>query len=97
MENMESWTLGIVLGGAIISSLGALSTYTMEEKTPTIKSISRDFIIGSILFCFILYLLPDSTKSILSYVTSLFALTKALSPISTIEDAIEVEVGIPKF
>ena len=97
MENMESWLLGIVLGGAIISSLGALSTYTMEEKAPTIKSVSRDFIIGSILFCFILYLLPESTKNVLTYVTSLLALTKTLSPISSIEDAIEVEVGIPKF
>lgn len=94
---MESWIVGIILGGTIISSLGALSTYTMEEKIPTIKSISRDFIIGSILFCFILYLLPDSTKYILSYLTGLFTLTKALSPISPIEEAIEIEVGIPKF
>ena len=95
---MVSWVLGIILGGTVISSLGAISTYTMEEKIPTIKSISRDFIIGSILFCFILYLLPDSTNSVLTYLTSLFALTTtALSPITPIEEAIEIEVGIPKF
>lgn len=94
---METWFLGILLGGTVISSLGAVSTYNIEEKTPTIKSVSRDFIIGSILFCFILYLLPDSTNSVLSYIISLIALTKTISPISQVEDTIEIEVGIPKF
>lgn len=94
---METWLLGILIGGTIISGLGAVSTYTMEEKTPTLKSVSRDFIIGSILFCFILYLLPDSTNSMIAYITSLFTLTKAIVPVLPVEDAIEIEVGIPKF
>lgn len=94
---MNNWFLGLFLGGTIISSLGAISTYTMEEKIPTIKSVSRDFIIGTILFGFILYLLPDSTNSVLTYISSLLVLTKTLSPISSLEEAIEIEVGIPKF
>lgn len=94
---MGYWLFGILIGGIIISSLGALSTYTLEEKNPTIKSISRDFIIGSILSSFILYLLPESTLSVLTYLSGVIPLSSIISATPSIEDSIEVEVGIPKF
>ena len=45
---MNEYILGVLFGGSLITGLGAVSTYTVENKQPTIKTISRDFIIGSV-------------------------------------------------
>ena len=91
---MNEWIGGILFGGIFISSLGALSTYTIEKSNPTVKSIMRDFIIGSILFCFIIYLLPESSLSLLTYLTSFIPFTM-VTPL--VEDQMEIQVGLPKF
>ena len=91
-EKMDSqWITGIIFGGVLISSLGAVSSYTLEEKKPTIKSILRDFIIGSMLFLFIMNLLPESSTSLLTYITS-----KIPSGGGGAGD-MEIDVGVPTF
>ena len=92
---MNQYILGILFGGSLISSLGAVSTYTMEKKEPTPKSLMRDFLIGSVLFMLIMHLLPESSSSLLSYLTGLFAFSSILP--TTISDDIEIQVGVPKF
>ena len=85
---MNQYLIGIIFGGLLISSLGALSTYNLEEKKPTIKSLIRDFIIGSILFVLVMQLLPESSTSLINTITSV---------IPTSIDDIEIQVGVPKF
>ena len=92
---MNQFLLGVLFGGGLITSLGAVSTYTVEKKTPTIKSLSRDFIIGSVLFVLIMQLLPESSSSLLTYFTSILSFT-SFSSVSNNDD-IEIQVGIPKF
>jgi hypothetical protein len=86
------YVYGIFIGGSLISALGAISTYNLENKKPTTKSISRDFIIGSILFLLIMQLLPESSLSIINYIVSFipFGLT------SPAED-LDIQVGLPMF
>lgn len=93
--------IGTVLGGSLIATLGSISTISIEKKQPTIKSISRDFIIGAILFMFIMYLLPESTTNLINTITSLFTLSVMKSASATnggsISDDLEIQVGVPKF
>jgi len=82
---------GILFGGILISGLGALSTYTLEEKNPTIKTLSRDFIIGSILFLLIMQLLPESSAAIIAFIMSY------IPSVGITNDDIDIEIGMPKF
>lgn len=91
---MNQYVLGVLFGGGLISSLGAISTYSIEKKKPTIKSVSRDFIIGSVLFMLIMQLLPESSSSLLAYLTGLF--TFSFTSMPAVDD-VEIQVGIPKF
>jgi hypothetical protein len=95
---MNSQIVGILVGGSLIASLGSLSTYSLENKNPTIKSVSRDFIIGAILFMFIMYLLPESTENLLKMIMGLLTVSLASQTGSGSEtDELEVQVGVPKF
>jgi hypothetical protein len=96
---MNQQVLGVVLGGSLIASLGSISTYTFEKKEPTIKSVSRDFIIGGILFMFIMYLLPESSMALINMITSLsiFSLPSLSLPTTASQDDLEINVGVPKF
>ena len=87
------------MGGSLIAGLGSISTYTFEKKEPTIKSVSRDFIIGGILFMFIMYLLPESSMSLINMITSLsiFSLPSLSLPTTASHDDLEINVGVPKF
>jgi hypothetical protein len=91
--------LGVVLGGSLIAALGSISTYTFEKKDPTIKSVSRDFIIGGVLFMFIMYLLPESSMSLINMITSLsiFSLPSFTNVATASQDELEINVGVPKF
>ena len=90
---MNDYLIGILFGGSLITSLGAVSTYSVEKKSPSIKSVSRDFIIGSLLFVMIMQLLPESSLSIIKYITSFIPSQLALPK----SDELELNVGIPKF
>ena len=91
---MKDLLIGIIFGGSLIASLGALSTYSLENKQPTKKSIMRDFIIGSILFVFIMQLLPDSSQSVILFLTNL--IPTSIPQVTEFND-LEIEVGIRKF
>ena len=98
---------GIVLGGVLISSVGAASSHFMDEKPPSMKSVSRDFIIGAVMVAMIMQLLPESSTSVIEFVLkmaplALFAESKNV--VETITEVVtaapaeeEVVVGVPKF
>ena len=87
---------GMVLGGVVISSLGAGSTYFLEEKNPSFKSVMRDFIIGAIMVTMIIQLLPESSTYIIEYMMSLVPIAM-LKTVQAGGEDIEVRVGVPKF
>lgn len=89
---------GITLGGVTISSLGAASTYMLEKKQPTVKSIVRDFIIGCVLVLMLLQLLPDSASSIAGFVASFTKMVGGnLTSMSDAGPELEIQVGPPGF
>jgi hypothetical protein len=91
---------GMILGGVVISALGAASTHFVEEKKPTVKSLGRDFIIGSIMVAMIMQLLPESTTSIVEFLVALAPLTlftPSKAEVVEIKEEMEVKVGVPKF
>ena len=92
---------GMVLGGVVISALGAASTHFVEEKQPTMKTLSRDFIIGGIMVLMIMQLLPESSTTIVDFIMGLVPLTLfaqgTTAALEVIHDEMEVKVGVPKF
>ena len=91
---------GMILGGVVISALGAASTHFVEEKKPTVKSLGRDFIIGSIMVAMIMQLLPESTTSIVEFLVALAPLTlftPSKAAVVEIKEEMEVKVGVPRF
>ena len=93
---MSQLVVGILFGGALISSLGAISNYSLEKKQPTMKSVARDFIIGSVLFLLIMQLLPESSESLLSYITSM-SFISAIPDMSSSVEELDIQVGLPEF
>jgi Na+/phosphate symporter len=106
------FVLGAVLGGTTLSLLSAAGTFALEKQQPTVKTLSRDFILGAILFLMIMQLLPESTGNLVSYAISfisipaIFSAAKNVMPeaipevkdvIDAITDEIEVKVGVPRF
>ena len=94
---MNEYLLGVLFGGSLITSLGAISSYTVEKKEPTIKSLMRDFIIGSILFVLIMQLLPESSSALLKYLTSLIPFSLFSSSSLIDYEELELQVGMPNF
>lgn len=100
---------GMVLGGVLISAIGAASTVFAEGKKPTVKSISRDFIIGSVMIALIIQLLPESSTSLIQFVMGLVPLAlfqrggggapggSAVASDSLGMEQMEVKVGVPRF
>ena len=91
---------GMGLGGVLISSLGTGSTIFIEKKSPSFKTVARDFIIGAILVALIMQLLPESTTSL---VKAVMAMVPAMSYVAMkggdteAPDDMEVQVGVPNF
>ena len=94
---MNALVPGMVLGGVIIASLGAGTTYYLEEKDPSFKTIARDFIIGAIMMMMILQLLPESAEFMVSSVLTLIPLSLFAKAPAVEEDLMEVKVGVPNF
>lgn len=91
---------GMIIGGVFISALGAGSTLALEEKQPTLKSLSRDFIIGSVMMMMVLQLLPESTTSMVQWVLGLIPMAlfnRVQAGGAEQVDSLEVKVGVPKF
>lgn len=94
---------GMVLGGVLISAIGAGSTLFVEEKRPSAKSMSRDFIIGATMVALIMQILPESSTSTIQFLLGLVPLTlfsqKGGGPSGgdAGHDDLEVKVGVPRF
>jgi hypothetical protein len=99
---------GMALGGAVIAAIGAGSTMYVEEKKPSAKSLSRDFIIGAVMVAMIMQLLPESTTSVIQYLLALAPLSLFKSAPAAIAESVaaatasssedmEVKVGVPRF
>ena len=96
---------GMVLGGVVISAIGAASTKFVEEKAPSAKSLARDFIIGAVMVAMIIQLLPESSESVIKFVIGLVPLALFTEGQKVIADAVavvaeeveEVKVGVPRF
>jgi hypothetical protein len=93
---------GIASGGLLIASVGAAASYYMEKKKPTVKSIMRDFIIGSVLVLMILQLLPDSIQQIANFIPNVSSfsssdLVKEFASTVVPSNDMEIQVGIPGF
>ena len=95
---------GMALGGIVISALGAGSTIFLEEKKPSVKSLSRDFIIGAIMVALIIQLLPESATTVIQLALSLAPLS-LFQGLPTLPGMTggggaseeEVKVGVPSF
>jgi hypothetical protein len=97
----------MVLGGALISAIGAGSTIFVEEKRPSVKSLSRDFIIGATMVALIMQILPESSTSTIEFLLGLVPLSlfsaaagsqKGGDAASAASDSdLEVKVGVPRF
>lgn len=88
---------GMIIGGVVISSIGAGSTYFLEEKHPSFKSLARDFIIGAIMVMMILQLLPESSSFLIEYLMALVPLSLFKTVQTGGESDMEVKVGVPRF
>jgi hypothetical protein len=94
---------GMVLGGVLISAVGAASTTFTEGKKPSVKSVSRDFIVGAVMLMLVMQLLPESSATLVKFIMGLVPLAlfqkggadTAAAPAAA--DDIEVRVGVPRF
>jgi len=88
----------MLLGGVIICCIGAASTYYLEEKAPSAKSLTRDFIIGAAMLAMILQLLPESSEYLIQYTLNLLPLSMLKTiQAGNVESDVEVKLGVPKF
>lgn len=92
---------GIAIGGVTIAGVGAASTYYMDNKKPSIKSIMRDFIIGSVLVLMLIQLLPDSIQQVAGLLPSLSSVATmvggATESVASATNEMEIQVGVPGF
>lgn len=66
---------GMALGGVLISAIGVASTTFAEGKKPSVKSVSRDFIIGAVMVAMIIQLLPESATTMIQFLLGLVPLS----------------------
>ena len=90
----------MVLGGVVISSLGASTMYFLEEVKPTVKTVARDFIIGAVMMLMVLQLLPESSEYMIQCAMALIPMAmfaKGPAQAGGAEPEMEVKVGVPNF
>jgi hypothetical protein len=95
---------GMILGGVLISAIGAGSSLFVEEKRPSAKSLSRDFIIGATMVALIMQILPESSTSTIQFLLGILPLTLFSQKGGAggggdvaVSDDLEVKVGVPGF
>lgn len=71
MSSTTPLIAGMVIGGVIITALGAASHYVNERTAPPTKGVVRDFLIGAVMVAMIMQLLPESSTSIVEKFMSL--------------------------
>jgi uncharacterized membrane protein len=90
---------GMLLGGLVIAVMGVFSTVYLEEKNPSVKTVSRDFIIGAIMLAFILQVLPESSTSLIQAIIASIPFSLSVPSLQggAVQDDMEVKVGVPNF
>jgi hypothetical protein len=98
---------GMVLGGVLVSALGAGAAVVLEEKQPSVKGIVRDFIIGAVMLLMVFQLLPESATSMVNFLLALAPLSLFSASGNTQKGGaegesgapgdLEVKVGVPRF
>jgi hypothetical protein len=86
--------MGMLVGGSVISVLGATSVYIMDKEKPRLKTILRDFIIGAVLVMMLLQIMPETTVSLVQGVSNVVG---SLPEVASAAGDIEMQTGIPKF
>ena len=86
--------MGMLVGGSVISTLGAISVYMMDKEKPRMKTILRDFIIGAVLVMMLLQIMPETTVSLVQGVSNVMG---SLPEVASAVGDIEMQTGIPKF
>jgi hypothetical protein len=111
--NSSLYWIGAIGSGAFISSLSAGGMWLIENKKPTVKTISRDFILGGILFFILLQLIPESTMALLAGLMLMIPkmsggggavagesniVENIVETLTSVPlDEVEVRVGVPRF
>jgi hypothetical protein len=102
MGTLELFTWAII-GGLIVAVLSAIAVYYNKEE-PTMKHLSRDFILGAATTGFLYPLIPESfddMKSVLSTAGSDLGdkVSSVITASSTAATALDpgVQVGPPNF
>lgn len=93
------------IGAVSLASISAAVMWIAEKKVPTIKTLSRDLILGCILFFLLLQLLPESTMTLVTTIVSFFKMNEGVLDTATAatvaaiatSDEMEVRVGVPSF
>lgn len=93
------------IGAVSLASISAAVMCIAEKKVPTIKTLSRDLILGCILFFLLLQLLPESTMTLVTTIVSFFKMNEGVLDTATAatvaaiatSDEMEVRVGVPSF
>lgn len=93
-SSSNSLLSGMLLGGAVISALGATSVYVMDKQKPKVKTILRDFIIGAVLVMMLLQVMPETTSSVFQGVSNVMS---SVSDVTSTAADLEIQTGIPKF
>lgn len=89
--------IGMIIGGSIISSVGAAATYYTQNEKPKFKGIMRDFIIGAILILVLLQLIPDSMGTFFTGVQDAVSSTLPLLKGGGDVPDMELQTGVPGF
>ena len=97
MFELNKHLIGILLGGSVISTVGAGTSYYVEKKKPSTKSILRDFIIGAVLMMLVFQLLPESSSSMVSSLASMMPMAGGFLTSGGVIEDMEVNVGVPNF
>ena len=94
----------MILGGVVISSLGAGTMYFLEEVKPSVKTVARDFIIGAVMMLMIVQLLPESSEYMITTIMALIPLSVSTLMTPEVQQKggedtgeMEVKVGVPNF
>jgi hypothetical protein len=88
--------IGMIIGGSIISSVGAAATYYTQSEKPKLKGIMRDFIIGAILILVLLQLIPDSMNTFFTGVQDVVSSGLPMLKGGEVPD-MELQTGVPGF
>lgn len=89
LPSTTTYVVAAAVGGITMSLISAIGNYALDKDIPTVKTVSRDFILGAVLLLLIMQLLPESTTRLVTYIMGMTAVTAVATPMTTaITDAV---------